>query len=249
MGQSDKLLFDLDGTTGEITPVQKMTSQSEPGRIDFPVITSGINGGASWGQPYQSQMTAVDPDNDPLTFSLLEAPAGMTIDSTSGLIRWTPSGAQQGYYYVTVRVTDGRCGEDSYRGSLYEYFQPGGQFSVDPCSGTNPGGNITLKWSTSLAETVFIDQGIGFVKPSGSLTLPSPDPPVVYTLTAANGAAQSVWKTPTLSSPYLWFYPYSILRGSSTTLSWSSGCNSACSINQGIGAVPATGSMTLTHGW
>ncbi|MHB1348851.1 MAG: carboxypeptidase regulatory-like domain-containing protein [Desulfobulbaceae bacterium] len=239
-------VFDLDGTTGAIAPVQKMTYQNEPGRIDFPVITTGINNYAYWGQLFQSQMKAVDPDDDPLTYSLTEAPAGMTIDPDSGLIQWTPSGTQKGTYYVTVRVADGRCGEDTLRESVYEYFQPGIQFSVSPCSGTNPGGDITLTWSTSLAETVFIDQGIGLVGKSGSLTLPSPDPPVVYTLTAANGAAQSVATTPMVSTPSLSFSPSSILRGSSTTLSWNGGCNNTCTINQGIGEVPLTGSKVIT---
>lgn len=239
-------VFDLDGTTGAITPVQKMTYQSEPGRIDFPVITSGINNYAYWGQLFQSQMKAVDPDDDLLTYSLTEAPAGMTIDPDSGLIQWTPSGTQRGTYYVTVRASDGRCGEDTLRESVYEYFQPGIQFSVSPCSGTNPGGDITLIWSTSLAETVFIDQGIGMVEKSGRLTLPSPDPPMVYTLTAANGAAESVSTTPLVSTPSISFSPSSVLRGDSTTLYWNGGCNNTCTINQGIGEVSLTGSRVIT---
>src|SRR5262249_2178511 len=35
------------------------------------------------------------------------APAGMTIDPSSGLIRWTPSNAQVGARPVTLRLTDG----------------------------------------------------------------------------------------------------------------------------------------------
>ncbi len=43
-----------------------------------------------------------------LSFSLLEAPTGMTIDLSSGLIRWTPQEADEGRdHTVTVRVTDG----------------------------------------------------------------------------------------------------------------------------------------------
>ena len=101
-------------------------------------------------------------------------------------------------------------------------------------------------WSTSNADTATIDQGIGLVEKSGSLTLPSPDPPVVYTLTAANGAAQSVATTPMVATPNLSFSPSSILRGNSTTLSWNGGCNNACTIDQGIGAVPLTGSKVIT---
>lgn len=239
-------VFDLDGETGAIIPVGKMTYQPEPGRIDFPVITSGLVASAYWGVPYQSQVTAFDPDDDPLTYSLLEAPQGMTIDPDTGLIEWTPSGAQNGRYYITYKVADGRCGEDTRRHSLYEYFQPGVQFAVTPCSGADPDGDITLNWSTSLAETVFINQGIGLVEPGGSLTLPSPEPPVVYTITAANGAAQTVRSTPARPSPYIWFSSYQILRGSSTVLQWDGGCANQCEINNGIGEVPVSGSREIT---
>src|SRR5574341_821364 len=53
--------------------------------------------------------TASDPDLPPntLTFSLDEAPAGASIDGTSGLFTWTSTEAQgPGQYDVIVRVTD-----------------------------------------------------------------------------------------------------------------------------------------------
>jgi len=39
---------------------------------------------------YVYQVVAKDLDGDPVTFSLVTAPAGMTIDKNSGLIRWQP---------------------------------------------------------------------------------------------------------------------------------------------------------------
>jgi PKD repeat protein len=60
--------------------------------------------------PLIFQATASDPDfpANSLTFSLdYGAPAGATIDPTSGLFSWTPSEAQgPGIYPITVRVTD-----------------------------------------------------------------------------------------------------------------------------------------------
>src|SRR5439155_18397507 len=42
-----------------------------------------------------------------LTFSLLGAPAGASIDSATGVFTWTPSEAQEpGSYTFSVRVTD-----------------------------------------------------------------------------------------------------------------------------------------------
>ena len=51
---------------------------------------------------YIYPVTAVDPDNDLLTYSLLEAPEGMSIDPVTGEIRWITTtediGEHQGYY-------------------------------------------------------------------------------------------------------------------------------------------------------
>lgn len=53
-------------------------------------------------------VTAADPDDDPLSFSLdAGAPAGAAINPTNGAFAWTPSEAQgPGTYTLTVRVTD-----------------------------------------------------------------------------------------------------------------------------------------------
>ena len=59
------------------------------------------------------QATALDSDipQNTLTFSLVGAPSGMTINATSGLISWKPSFTQGGQTYrVTVRVTDNGVG-------------------------------------------------------------------------------------------------------------------------------------------
>jgi len=42
------------------------------------------------GQPYSGTVTAIDDDNDTLTFSLTEYPSGMTIKPDTGEITWTP---------------------------------------------------------------------------------------------------------------------------------------------------------------
>lgn len=55
-------------------------------------------------QLYQYQVVAVDPDNDPLTYELLEGPSGMTISST-GLVSWTPFKSET--VQVKLRVTSG----------------------------------------------------------------------------------------------------------------------------------------------
>ena len=54
-----------------------------------------------------------------LTFSLAQAPAGMTINAASGLVRWTPAGGQIGRQVVAVKVTDSQ-GQFAYQGFTIE---------------------------------------------------------------------------------------------------------------------------------
>ena len=51
-------------------------------------------------------VTAEDPDNQLLTFSLLDAPAGATIDSVTGLVQWTPAVGDIGSQRIVVLATD-----------------------------------------------------------------------------------------------------------------------------------------------
>jgi hypothetical protein len=54
---------------------------------------------------YGYDVDATDPEGDPVTYSLTQAPAGMTIDPTTGVIDWTPGEADLGSHDVTVRAT------------------------------------------------------------------------------------------------------------------------------------------------
>jgi len=56
---------------------------------------------------YRYDVNAYDPDNDPLTYSLLSKPEGMTINPQTGLIKWIPSRRQLGFNNVAVQVSDG----------------------------------------------------------------------------------------------------------------------------------------------
>ena len=71
-----------------------------------PVIMSDpVNTGFE-GQPYAYAVEATDPDpGDALAFSLDDAPDGMTINATDGIIQWLPGADDVGYHPVTVRVT------------------------------------------------------------------------------------------------------------------------------------------------
>ncbi|MES9863930.1 MAG: putative Ig domain-containing protein [Candidatus Thiodiazotropha sp. LLP2] len=74
---------------------------------DPPTITSMAITTANEGEGYLYDVEASDPDvGDNLSFSLVTVPQGMTINSVSGLIQWTPDNQQLGDNLIEVMVTD-----------------------------------------------------------------------------------------------------------------------------------------------
>jgi large repetitive protein len=78
-----------------------------------PVVNSTAITQAKVGQLYQYQVNATDVDSAPgsnLGYLLLAAPTGMVINSTTGLISWTPTASNNIKSAVTLRVYDSRGG-------------------------------------------------------------------------------------------------------------------------------------------
>ncbi len=71
-----------------------------------PEITSIPQADIVDGQ-YRYEVTAEDPDDDTLTFSLQDSPDGMVIDSKTGAIEWNVSEVPPGAYNIKVIVGDG----------------------------------------------------------------------------------------------------------------------------------------------
>ncbi|MEM7312290.1 MAG: LamG-like jellyroll fold domain-containing protein [Planctomycetota bacterium] len=68
-------------------------------------------GGPRFSDPsYQYQVEAIDADFDPISYVLDEAPAGMSIDESTGFIGWNPTAEQLGTHTVRVVANDGRGG-------------------------------------------------------------------------------------------------------------------------------------------
>jgi len=72
-----------------------------------PVIESDPVTTAKEGAVYTYDVEATDPNEDTLTYSLTVNPTGMTINSTTGVISWTPTESQIGENEVVVEVSDG----------------------------------------------------------------------------------------------------------------------------------------------
>jgi RHS repeat-associated protein len=112
------------------------------------------------------------------------------------------------------------------------------------------GETSTLQWTTTFADRITIDQGIGDVAASGSLGV-SPKDTTTYTLTATGKGGTTTGsatirvtvRPPTVS---LTAIPEAIVQGASATLTWSSTFADTVSIQPGTGTVSANGSVTVS---
>ena len=88
-----------------------------------PVITTAPVLQAQAAALYVYDVDASDPDGDTLAYSLTFAPAGMTIDASTGVISWTPIAQQAGLRSALVQVDDGRGGAAN-QGLAIEVYAP-----------------------------------------------------------------------------------------------------------------------------
>ncbi len=72
-----------------------------------PTLTTQPLTNATEDSNYSYDVNASDLENDSISFSLTVFPAGMSINSSTGLVQWVPKNAQVGSNNVTVNVTDG----------------------------------------------------------------------------------------------------------------------------------------------
>jgi hypothetical protein len=84
-----------------IIKVSKFPINQAPIIYSVPITTATV------GVTYVYDVEATDPDGDTLTYSLTTKPAGMTINSVTGVIWWIPYPTQLGNNSVTVKVSDG----------------------------------------------------------------------------------------------------------------------------------------------
>jgi hypothetical protein len=124
------------------------------------------------------------------------------------------------------------------------------QFRVSPTS-IPPGGSASLTWATQGATSVSISPGIGRVSASGSINV-SPANSTTYTITAQNQFGSSTATADlTVDSrlPQILRFtvtPPNITPGATATLTWATQGATSVSINNGVGRVSSSGSVTVT---
>jgi hypothetical protein len=117
------------------------------------------------------------------------------------------------------------------------------------------GGSATVKWTTSNAKTVSINQGVGSVSLDGSRAINNITSSKTFTLTAKGDGGtvtctdnivvqQVVTPQPTCT---LSASPRNVANGGSTTLTWTTNNATSVSINQGIGSVALDGSRAVNN--
>lgn len=160
-----------------------------------PVITSEPPEDASTGNAYNYQVTAEDPDNDPLTFQLTQYPDGMSLNASTGLIAWIPSHDQAGSYEIMVKVDDGNGGSDTQSWNIDVAHSvvegPSVDFDAFPAT-VQDGESSTLTWSSMSTDRVHIDYGVGSVSVNGFVDV-FPEHTTTYTITVtgAGGSADA----------------------------------------------------------
>lgn len=102
-----------------------------------PVITSTAPGPAQLGFEYEYQVTVSDASGTPDTFMLQTAPAGMSIDPSTGLITWMPLASAVPSTPVTITVENATGG--TYTAS-FNLSVVGAVPSTPPVINSTPGG-------------------------------------------------------------------------------------------------------------
>ena len=102
----NQVVLAVSDSGGTATQDFTVIVQTVPVPQSPPTITSIPPAFAMVGQSYAYDAQGQDPQNEVLAWSLDQVPAGMSINPTTGPIRWTPTAGQVGSQTVVVRLTD-----------------------------------------------------------------------------------------------------------------------------------------------
>ncbi|MEM7782867.1 MAG: putative Ig domain-containing protein [Planctomycetota bacterium] len=95
---------------GKTSQIFEISVNSRSSINTAPTITSIADNAIRYGEPWKVSIDANDVNQDLLAYSLIGAPAGMTIDDSIGEINWTPTLGQANQLHpITVSVSDGRA--------------------------------------------------------------------------------------------------------------------------------------------
>ena len=107
-GNYSFVIFAKDANGGNVS---RQTAITVLNNNQSPVFTNVMGDTTvNKGEQLTFDYNASDPDNDAVTFFLQNAPPGMTIDTASGLMKWTPALIQIGNHSFTIFAKDNNGG-------------------------------------------------------------------------------------------------------------------------------------------
>jgi len=122
-----------DGTASTSLPAFAINVAAPNGA---PVISGSPAASVVAGQAYSFQPTASDPENQPLTFSIVGQPSWATFSTTTGRLSGTPTSANVGSYpNIVIRASDGTN------------TVPLPTFSITVTAAGTTTGSATLRWT------------------------------------------------------------------------------------------------------
>jgi hypothetical protein len=144
--------FDANGKATAAVSMSQELSNADAA----PTITSTANTSASWGNLYHDQVLSTA--NPQATYSLTTAPSGMTINSSTGLISWTPTVSQLGSFSVTVQASNfsGQTSQ-SYTGTVANPSPTSPSGLIVDAAG---GDSVALSWNASTDPSGGISYGV-----------------------------------------------------------------------------------------
>jgi fibronectin type 3 domain-containing protein len=160
---SDGESFDTQSFTLEITLTAITTpTNNTPSINSIPITNSLVN------VLYTYNVEATDADEDILTYSLTSNLTGMTIDSSTGIISWTPNAV--GSYDVSLKVSDGESFDTqsfTLEITLTAITTLSPPTNVSATDGDYTG-KVSITWSTVTGATYYqvYRSSVLFIKPS-----------------------------------------------------------------------------------
>jgi hypothetical protein len=134
------------------TEIWSFTVQLPPANI--PVRFTSTPPATAWvGIEYIYNITSIDEDGDIPTYSIISAPATMTLDSSTGKLRWTPKSSDIGNHTITVEVADGRGSAFRQIFGLTVLDTPTPPIIAPKCTITYPANGSTVKGTIHVLGT------------------------------------------------------------------------------------------------
>lgn len=263
-------LYRLTAVYPDITLHSEVVSGRPPATRDVrngnPVIYSVAATQGTATYLYEYKVKATDPNADLLSYSLAVSPGGMSIDSSGGMVSWTPSGP--GSFPVRVEVNDGKGGTAAQEFTILVELPPNEAptadagpdqdvflmetVQLDGSSSSDPDWNtLTYQWSL-----VSVPEGSNASLSDSAAVNPTfvADLPGTYVLqlVVRDDWVESAPDTVTIVSRYrppsaaMSANPGTVIVGGVATLSWNTSHAESCSIEPGIGNVGLSGSIAVS---